>query len=168
MVSADRVCIVEGCERPYSTRRLCRAHYYRMWKYGNLDWPNCKQDGCGQPAAKNQAGASRGWCVRHAAAEDGTTRITAEGYVSIKHGGVWCLEHRLAMEDRLGRKLLSAESVHHVNGVRSDNRPENLELWFSAHPYGQRIPDLIDYLVAEHRAAVVERLSAANETTTHF
>lgn len=54
-------------------------------------------------------------------------------------------EHRIVMEGMIGRELVAGENVHHKNGNRSDNRPENLELWNTSQPAGQRIPDKVAY-----------------------
>jgi hypothetical protein len=49
------------------------------------------------------------------------------------------------MASILGRPLTAEESVHHKNGIRSDNRPSNLELWSRYQPAGQRATDLLEF-----------------------
>lgn len=90
----------------------------------------------------------------------GTRKVSREGYVMVKTaenqgrlGRRWMAEHRMVMEAHLGRPLLARENVHHVNGDRADNRLENLELWFRPQAAGQRVEDLIAYVVANHRDA---------------
>jgi hypothetical protein len=79
------------------------------------------------------------WCSRKCHAGRSSGKFTrADGYVSVKTETGWRGEHRVVMEKILGRKLKSPESVHHINGVKTDNSPENLELWTSHQPKGQR------------------------------
>lgn len=69
---------------------------------------------------------------------------TPEGYVYVRLlGSAGALEHRIIMTHILGRPLRPEESVHHKNGVRNDNRPENLELWVDGIRYGQRASEIV-------------------------
>ncbi len=57
----------------------------------------------------------------------------------------YIFEHRYVMSVYLNRPLLQEENVHHINGDRLDNRLENLELWNTSQPAGQKIEDKIQY-----------------------
>jgi len=81
------------------------------------------------------------------------------GYTKVSTTSGTMPTHRAVMTSVLGRRLVDLENVHHINGVRDDNRPENLELWVMSQPAGQRVSDLIEYVVLYHREAVLERLA---------
>lgn len=90
---------------------------------------------CGLEAREKETGQK--FCSRackHAASTGvelvkGTRYVRPDGYVAVKVGvRRYELEHRMVAERLLGRKLMSAEHVHHVNGVKADNRPENLRV----------------------------------------
>lgn len=66
-------------------------------------------------------------------------------------------EHRYIMEQRLGRVLHKFEHVHHKNGIRTDNRLQNLELWAS-HPPGQRVTDLLRFCITYYRKDLLRLL----------
>lgn len=81
------------------------------------------------------------------------------------------MQHRVVMARTLGRKLEPHERVHHKNGKRDDNRPENLELWTGVgtskkDPHGIRVVDkvvdLLESLTKEERMLVMKKLESLN------
>lgn len=71
---------------------------------------------------------------------NGYIRVLMKGHHRQNNAG-YVLEHILVMENILGRRLSSAENVHHINGDRKDNNPKNLELWHVKQPKGIRVKD---------------------------
>lgn len=65
------------------------------------------------------------------------------------------------MSQILDRPLLRHEQVHHRNGVRADNRPENLELWSHQQPPGQRVEDKVTW--AKELLALYEPSALASD-----
>lgn len=144
------VCV---CGRKYRTKsgnRLCPSCQHERKKHPCSD--------CGEPCDKR---AKR--CLKCSAPKAGETnpnwkggrtvngltgyvRVKAPDHPRAKHSGGWyVLEHILIVEERIGRYLLPGENVHHRNGIRDDNRSDNLELWVKSQPAGQRVSDLLEW-----------------------
>ncbi len=157
----EKICLVSDCDDKSITRGYCSRHYHLVIRYGKPENRGrrrgeklqeiCGVDGC------NSTYNSLGYCQKHYVRYKkygdpnivkrrkgiGLGHITKDGYVSLYINSRKILEHRLVMEKYLNRPLLSCETVHHKNGIRNDNRLENLELWSSRQPKGQRVKDKV-------------------------
>lgn len=127
---APNACSVSECDQPtWGATTECRRHGYSLKKHGSTELP------------------------QRALLPDGTRRVDpTTGYVRVMRRGHpmanvngYVFEHRVVMADHLGRVLGANENVHHVNGDRADNRLDNLELWVSSQPVGQRPADLVEW-----------------------
>lgn len=129
-------CSIVDCNKKHTARGLCQMHYRRWKLYGDAEKimnTGIQTDQYGYVKIRTEKG-------------DGAN-------------GKYEYEHRLVMEHMLGRKLLSEESVHHINGNRSDNRIENLELWSKGQPAGQRVEDKVEYAIEILRLYAPEYLT---------
>ena len=126
----DKKC-KNGCDAIVHSREVCRLCYKKLY-YEEKERAN-------RGAAKRDTHPLLTVIIDEST---GYARIKVRNKQSAKD---WDKHHRYVMEQHLGRKLESFENVHHKNGVKHDNRIENLELWICSQPKGQRIPDLIEY-----------------------
>jgi len=119
-----KTCTVDGCDDKHYAKSYCKMHFGRLRKTGVV-----------------------GTAERINAVRGESRFIVRGGYVGTYHPVTkkQTFEHRLVMEKHLGRLLEPHENVHHLNGDKQDNRIENLELWSTSQPRGQRIKDKIKW-----------------------
>lgn len=103
----------------------------------NKESVQCRQ--CRSVAGETN-GNWRGGRTKHHA---GYVMVRVLDHPRASNNGGYVFEHILVMEDVLGRRLLAGETVHHLNGVKDDNRPANLELWTRPQPAGIRATDAV-------------------------
>ena len=119
-----------GCERGRHSAELCRVHYRRQRLYGTPTGGGPVRRGPGDGSISHGY-----WNVP----------VRPEQQHLVPDGRTKELEHRLVMAQVLGRPLRADEVVHHRNGDRLDNDPDNLELWTTAQPKGQRVSDQVEW-----------------------
>lgn len=119
------MCSVGGCNEPRN------SYSYTSKKTSKKTDPRV------QVTNKRCAEHHRVLCSRNAQSDVLGDR---SGYPQVRDdSGTAVVEHRLIMERKLGRPLVRGESVRHINGKRTDNRPENLELLVGAAMFGQQV-----------------------------
>lgn len=156
-------CVVQGCGKSAVAKRLCTGHYQRAANGQLTDTPLKEvipQELCAIPGC-NRPHSAHNLCQTHLKRQDrgsdlnkpilvkappGTGHTNKDGYRIIFVDGHNIREHRWVMQQMIGRKLYRFENVHHKNGIRDDNRPENLELWVKTQPAGQRLEDLVAFI----------------------
>lgn len=122
-------CVVESCYRNVKSLGYCQVHLARYNSGADLEKPiQGEGSDINDPSTWGRRKEKRGYVI-----------------LRCSRGGVpkQIPEHRYVMEQHLGRQLTPEENVHHINGVRDDNRIENLELWNTSQPRGQRIADKV-------------------------
>ena len=142
-----RICSLENCGRPHKGRGYCDPHLQRHKNGKSLEAPIRSKNRNFGTNPTDWFRDKNGYVARYVPDATKSWRYRTE------------MQHRVIMEQHLGRRLVKGENVHHKNGVRHDNRTENLELWSTAQPAGQRPEDKVQYALEILRLYSPEHLT---------
>lgn len=175
----------DGCQRDVRIRGLCLSHYQTARRNGTLEVKRTKSRSCSVDECAD-AHYAKGFCATHyyfwkyhgdpscrLRAQRGGGTTNKSGYRYIYVGGRPVLEHRHVMAQHLGRRLLREETVRQINGVRDDNRIENLEIRLRGGGFmdsnGYRIIYVRGQRLSEHRHVMEQHLGRPlrEEETVH-
>jgi hypothetical protein len=148
-------CKVLGCNSPHKCHGYCSLHYQRWYIYGNAEEPYhwlgrpysgkdficiiCKKKFYRPPSSFKKAKhqycsrecgylANKGVLKNITPIENRKWFKSAKGYLATTIRGKWLWQHRWVIENHIGRTLKKEEIIHHLNGIKNDNRIENLAI----------------------------------------
>lgn len=125
----EKICTYPECGNKFVAKGFCSGHW-RQQRHGETLRPL-------RPITRS--------------GEWGPWRSDGNGYICRSRRSLESGKHEMQMQHRfilfshLERDPLPGEEVHHVNGIRDDNRLENLELWSTSQPAGQRVGDKLSW-----------------------